>query len=97
MTPEQEERRGHEAQSVLQNGIYKEAYQAIRDNIITQLSLADLADDRRKRLNDLLVALGKVDTYMRQVMLSGTMAAQQLERDRTLAERMAERIRKPFA
>ena len=93
MNPEQEERRGHEAQSVLQNGIYKEAYQAIRDNIISQLSLADLADDRRKRLNDLLVALGKVEGYMRQVMVSGTMAAQEIERQRTLAERVRGRFR----
>ena len=93
MNPEQEERRGHEAQSVLQNGIYKEAYQAIRDNIISQLSLADTPDDRRKRLNDLLIALGKVDGYMRQIMLSGTMAAQEIERQRTLAERVRGRFR----
>ena len=93
MSPEQEERRGLEAQQVLQNGIYKEAYQAIRDNIVTQLSLADLADDRRKRLNDLLVALGKVEGYMRQVMVSGTMAAQEIERQRTLAERVRGRVR----
>lgn len=93
MSPEQEERRGLEAQQVLQNGIYKEAYQAIRDNIVTQLSLADLADDRRKRLNDLLVALGKVEGYMRQVMVSGTMAAQEIERQRTLAERVRGRFR----
>ena len=93
MTPEQEECRGLEAQQVLQNGIYKEAYSTIRDNIVTQLSLADLADDRRKRLNDLLVALGKVEGYMRQVMVSGTMAAQEIERQRTLAERVRGRFR----
>lgn len=92
MSPEQEERRGLEAQQVLQNGIYKEAYSAIRDNIVTQLSLADLADERRKRLNDLLVALGKVEGYMRQVMVSGTMAAQEIERQRSLAERVRSRF-----
>lgn len=92
MSPEQEERRGLEAQQVLQNGIYKEAYSALRDNIVTQLSLADLADERRKRLNDLLVALGKVEGYMRQVMVSGTMAAQEIERQRSLAERVRSRF-----
>lgn len=91
MNLELDERRGMEAQSVLQNGIYKEAYTVIRDNIVVQLSLADTPDDRRKRLNDLLVALGKVEGYMRQVMTTGTMAAMEMERKRSLADRVLRR------
>jgi hypothetical protein len=93
MSPELEERRGREAQIVLQSPVYQEAYKVIRDNIITQLSLADLADDRRKKLNDLLVALSKVDGYMKQVMAGGKMAADQLERERTFPERIRDRLR----
>lgn len=80
-----------EAQSVLQNGIYKEAYIAIRDNIVSQLCLADLDPERRKKLNDLLVALAKVEGYMKQVMVSGTMAAMEQERKRTLSDRILRR------
>jgi hypothetical protein len=89
VTPELEERRGREAQIVLQSPVYQEAYKVIRDNIITQLSLADLADDRRKKLNDLLVALSKVDGYLKQTMQSGTMVA--LEKERSLSDRILRR------
>ena len=92
LSPQEEERRGLEAQVVLENGIYKESYKVIRDNIVAQLSLADLADDKRQRLNNLLVALAKVEQYMKQVMVSGTMAAMQIERERTLAERVRSRF-----
>jgi len=89
VTPEEEVRRGLEAKSLLDNPIYREAYQTIRDNIVTQLSLADTADDKRARLNNLLIALGKVEQYMRQVMSSGVMA--EIERERTLADKLFRR------
>ena len=89
MTPEQEVRRGLEAKSLLDNPIYREAYQTIRDNIVTQLSLADTADDKRARLNNLLIALSKVEQYMKQVMTSGVMA--EIERERTLADKLFRR------
>jgi hypothetical protein len=89
VAPELEERRGRDAQIVLQSPVYQEAYKVIRDNIITQLSLADLADDRRKKLNDLLVALSKVDGYLKQTMQSGTMVA--LEKERSLSDRILRR------
>jgi len=92
MNPQEEERRGIEAQRILDNAIYREAYQTIRDNIVSQLSLADTPDDKRQRLNNLLIALSKIERYMRQVMASGTMAAMQIERDRTLAERVKARF-----
>ena len=91
MDLEQDERRGMEAQSVLQNGIYKESYKVIRDNIVSQLTLADTPDDRRKRLNDLLIALGKIEGYLRQVMTTGTMAAIEQERKRSLTDRVLRR------
>lgn len=88
MTPQEEERRGAEAGQILNNPLYKEAYSAIRDRILAQLSLADYPDEARKRCNDLLIALAKVDGYLRQVMVSGEMAALETERKRTFAERM---------
>lgn len=91
MTLQEEERRGVEAKYILDNAIYREAYDTIRSNIVSQLSLADTPDDKRARLNNLLIALSKVEQYMKQIMASGTMAAMQIERDRTLAERLFKR------
>lgn len=91
MTPQEEERRGVEAKYILDNAIYREAYDTIRSNIVSQLSLADTPDDKRARLNNLLIALSKIEQYMKQIMASGTMAAMQIERDRTLAERLFKR------
>lgn len=91
MTPQEEEARGVDAQRILNDPIYREAYTTIRENIVSQLALADTADDRRKRLNDLLIALTKVEGYMKQVMATGTMAAIQIERERTLTERLMRR------
>lgn len=91
MNPQQEERRGIEARAILENAIYREAYQTIRDNIVSQLALADTPDDKRQRLNNLLIALSKVEQYMKQIMASGTMAAMQIERERTLADKLLRR------
>ncbi len=93
MSPEQEEARGERARQVLDNEVYREAYKAMSDRIVSQLSLADTPDDKRKRLNDLLIALAKVENYMRQVLVGGTMAAMEIERQRTLAERVRSRFR----
>lgn len=88
-----EELRGEEARRVLDAEIYKEAFKAITDRIVSQLTLAELPDDKRKRLNDLLVAHTKARQYMEQVLISGTMAAQEIERQQTLTERVEQKWR----
>lgn len=88
MTPEQEQRRGAEVAQLLNHPIYKEAFAAIQERIVSQLALADTPDERRKRLNDLLIALHKVQGYLSQVMVSGQMAAQEIERKRSLGDRI---------
>lgn len=93
MTPEEEQRRGSLARQVLGSPIYQEAYTVIRDRVVQQLSHAELAPDKRARLNDLLVALSSVHKYMENVLDGGKMAAEQIERDRTFAERVKDKIR----
>lgn len=93
MTPEEEVRRGNRARNLLGDEIYVEAYSAVRDRIVAQLSLAEVEADKRARLNNLLVALATVQRYMEQVMVGGKMAAEQIERDKNFAERVRERIR----
>lgn len=93
MTPDEEIRRGRHARNVLDDEVYREAYDAVRDRIVSQLSLAETVGDKRERLNTLLVALATVQRYMEQVMLTGKMAAEQIERDKRFAERVMDRVR----
>ena len=93
MTPDEEIRRGRHARNLLDDEVYREAYEAVRDRIVSQLSLAETVDDKRERLNSLLVALATVQRYMEQVMLTGKMAAEQIERDRKFSERVLDRIK----
>lgn len=93
MTPDEEIRRGRHARNVLDDEVYRKAYEAVRDRIVSQLSLAETVDDKRERLNSLLVALATVQRYMEQVMLTGKMAAEQIERDRKFSERVLDRIK----
>ena len=93
MTPEEELKRGHAAKRLLDDATYKEAHDVIRERIVSQLSLAETTGDKRERLNSLLIALSSVHKYMEQVALGGKMAAEQIERDKTFAERVGERLR----
>lgn len=82
-----EEMRGEQARSVLDNPIYRESYKAVEDRIVDQLGLADLDKDRREKLNNLLVAHRTLKRYMETVLTTGTMAAMEINRKKTLAER----------
>lgn len=93
MTPDEEIRRGRHARNVLDDEVYREAYDAVRDRIVSQLSLAETVGDKRERLNTLLVALATVQRYMEQVMQTGKMAAEQIERDKRFTERVMDRVR----
>jgi hypothetical protein len=93
MTPEEEQRRGARVQQVLGHEIYVEAYEAIRTRLLTMLESADLPADKRQRLNDLLIAQAQHRRYMEQVMVGGKIAAEQIERDRTFAERVRDKVR----
>jgi hypothetical protein len=53
--------------------------------------MAETTGDQRANLNALLVAHNKVKQYMEQVVLGGKMAAEQIARERTLADRILRR------
>jgi hypothetical protein len=92
MTPDEEIARGRNAARVLNDTTYLEAYATVRERIVAQLSQAETLGDKRDRLNSLLVALFTVQRYMEQVVMGGKMAAEQIERERTLAERVSDRL-----
>jgi flagellar assembly factor FliW len=91
MSPELEVARGHKAQRVLKDDMYLEAFSAIQDRIVGLLAMAETTGEQRANLNALLVAHNKVKQYMEQVVLGGKMAAEQIERERTLADRILRR------
>jgi len=92
MSPEEEVQRGGRAQRVLGDEIYKEAFDTIQARIVGLLAQSETIGEQRERLNALLVAHNKIKQYMEQVALGGKMAAEQIERERTLAERMLRRV-----
>jgi hypothetical protein len=89
---ENEMARGHQAARILNDGMYQEAFTAVRERIIALLESAELPDDKRQRVNDLLVALKQTKKYMEQVMQGGKMAAEQIERERTFGERVKQSV-----
>lgn len=94
LTLRDEEARGEEARRILENEVYVEAWAAIRDRIVAQLESADLSPEKRQKLNDLLVAHSAAQKYMRSVLTTGTMAAMEINRQRTLAEKASERVKR---
>ena len=94
MNSEEQVRRGGEAQRLLRDAIYIEAYATIRERLISQLSQFETTGEKRERLNNLLVALETVRRYMEQIALGGKMAAEQIERERSIGERIVDGIRR---
>jgi hypothetical protein len=92
VTPDEEISRGGEAQRALRDRILTEAWDTVRNRLVTLLE-QDQPDDKRDRLTADLRSLRRVKGYVEQVALGGRLAAQQIERERTFAERVGDRIR----
>ena len=91
MDPIQEERRGEDAKRILNEPVYQEAFAALEQRWVNELAQQDIDPKRAEYLRTLLVAGRRHKQYMEQVMVSGTLAAMELERKRTLRERMLRR------
>lgn len=81
------------AQRLLGDDMHKEAFETIHARIVGLLAQSETTGERRDRLNQLLVAHTQIKAYWDQVILGGKMAADQIERDRTLKERMLRMVR----
>jgi len=93
VSPEAEITRGNNARRILDDAMYVEAYAAIEQRLVDLMASADLDDAKGTHLRHLLAAHRKVRQYMEQVMIGGKLAAEQIERERTLAERVRDRFR----
>ncbi len=72
--------------------MYNEAFNAVRDRLVGLLESADLPDDKRRKVNDLLVQHRKVRQYMEAVMKGGEMAAKQIEQERTFGQKLRDSL-----
>ena len=79
--------RGRLAEAVLDNAVYRDAYTQIEQGILTRWRESKDAAEREE-LHRTLRLLDKVKTLTESVMRSGQIAAKELERKRSLAERV---------
>ncbi len=77
---------------MLESAIYKEAYRQVADNIVNLMSKQSTTPEQGEDLRKLLIAMGRIKTYIEQVAATGTMAAMEEERKRTFLEKQAERF-----
>lgn len=81
--------RGIDAQQVLQNRIYQEAYSTIEQRLLSELATIEVKPERAEYLRQLIVMGRKYRQYMEQVVVTGKMAQEQ----RSLLERMKDKVR----
>jgi len=91
MDPAQEERRGEQARQIINAPLYQEAGAAFEARLVSELAQQDLRPERVTELRTLLVWHRKYRQYFEQILVTGTMAAMDAERKRTLRERMFRR------
>lgn len=84
--------RGRLAEQVLENPVYVEAYESIEKELI-RLWRESRDRDAREQSHQLLTMLDKVRTVMQATMRSGQVAAKELERKQSLAQRLGSRLR----
>ncbi len=87
----QAERRGEDARALLSNELFKEAWAALREQLTRRLETEELSVEQRMELVNLLRANRKAKIYLEQVLVTGTFAAQDIERKRSLLDRIKRR------
>ena len=91
MSLEQEAERGRLAQEVLDNPVYADGFQLIEQGL-TQAWRESRDRAEREELHQLLKALDKVQTLLASTMRSGRIAADELVKRATLAQRIGHRL-----
>ena len=87
MSYENDVKRGQLAEAVLTNEVYTEAYGLIEQGILAKWRESDDREER-EQLHKLLKLLGKVQGMMESAMRSGQVGSRELERKRSLSERV---------
>ena len=92
MSLEQDEERGRLADEVLKNRVYAESFSLIEQEM-TRLWRESRDKDEREQLHQLLRMLDKSRSILESTMRSGRVAADELRKRRSLAERIGTRLR----
>jgi hypothetical protein len=90
MSHEADALRGRQAQEVIDNPTYADAYTQVED-AITGLWKASKDRDDREQLHMMLGLLAKVRGVFESAMRNGEVAEKELQRKRSLAERLIPR------
>lgn len=73
-------KRGEQAEKILQNKIYQEAFEKVKNNIIDAMNNSPLGDDKtHNRLVIALQTLNQIEKALSDVMNTGKMAKIQIE------------------
>lgn len=92
MTDEADVNRGRLAEDVLANEAYTDSHNQIEQEIYRKWQESRNPDDR-EQLHRLLMALRLVKSALESTMRSGKLAAAELERKRTAAEKIGRALR----
>lgn len=87
MSDERDADRGRMAQAVLDNPVYAESYTSVEKEL-TQKWLESRDAQEREHLHRLAMALKLARSVLEATMRSGKVAAKELERKRTLVDRI---------
>jgi hypothetical protein len=81
MDPKEEIFRGEQAHNILENVIYKESWEKVRESIITAWETSPIRDkEGQHELKLMLKCLKDVQNYMENVVTTGKMAKIQVEK-----------------
>ena len=82
------------ARSVLDDDAYKNASKAVRDAIIEAWEQCPIRDKEGAHELKLMLKLhGDIEKHMRKAVDDGKFAAEELKRDKSISQRIAERLR----
>lgn len=81
MTPEQKVKRGHDAQTLLSNELFREAWATLDAELIRHWGATDpMQAEIRERYYHQLTGLRAVKAKLERYVADGTVAAQEIER-----------------
>jgi hypothetical protein len=92
MTDEQAAERGRLAEDVLNNSVYTSSYALIESEFMA-LWRASRDKDEREDIHRALVMLDKARNVLETAMREGKIAAAEIQRKQSLAQRIAGRVR----
>ena len=92
MSATEELERGQLAADVLNNEVYKDAMQQLRDEILTKWQ-GETEEAQRNWLWAMMQACKRLDSVLTVTMQTGQLQSKQIERDRTRMEKLGRALR----